>query len=88
MVKVIPSGMLRVSSTDSLLAATLQGLGLAYCLELRVQDEISSGALEVVMPDWASMGAPFMLYYPTRRQSLPGLKGLAEVIRTQMIDAC
>lgn len=86
LVKVIPRGLLRMNSTDSVLAAASQGLGLAYCLEHRVQDEISAGLLEIVMPDWASMGAPFMLYYPTRRQSLAGLKGLAEAIRERMMD--
>ncbi|ACO78766.1 LysR family transcriptional regulator protein [Azotobacter vinelandii CA] len=74
-------GSLGANETDILLQATLDGLGLSYCLELRVAEELRSGRLEVVLPEWSSMGPPFCMYYPSRRQSQPGLRQLIESIR-------
>ncbi|HEJ2132760.1 TPA: LysR family transcriptional regulator, partial [Pseudomonas aeruginosa] len=42
---------------------------------------LRSGRLQLVLPDWSSMGAPFCLYYPSRRQPQPGLRQLMEMIR-------
>ncbi|GAB3372822.1 LysR family transcriptional regulator [Azotobacter armeniacus] len=74
-------GPLGANETDTLVEAALNGLGLAYCLELRVAGELRSGRLEMVLPDWSSMGPPFCMYYPSRRQSQPGLRQLIESIR-------
>lgn len=74
-------GSLGANETDILLQATLDGLGLAYCLELRVAEELRSGRLETVLPEWSSMGPPFCMYYPSRRQAQPGLRQLIESIR-------
>lgn len=74
-------GSLGANETDILLQATLNGLGLVYCLELRVAEELRSGRLEMVLPEWSSMGPPFCMYYPSRRQPQPGLRQLIESIR-------
>ncbi|WP_349617177.1 LysR family transcriptional regulator [Azotobacter salinestris] len=74
-------GSLGANETDILLQATLDGLGLAYCLELRVAEELRSGRLKRVLPEWSSMGPPFCMYYPSRRQAQPGLRQLIESIR-------
>lgn len=74
-------GSLGANETDILLQATLDGLGLAYCLELRVAEELRSGRLERVLPEWSSMGPPLCMYYPSRRQPQPGLRQLIESIR-------
>jgi DNA-binding transcriptional LysR family regulator len=47
----------------------------------RVSAEIESGALEIVMSKWASDGPPFTIYYPSRRQTPPGLRQLIDAIR-------
>ena len=47
----------------------------------RVSAEIESGALEIVMSKWASDGPPFTIYYPSRRQTPPGLRQLIYAIR-------
>jgi hypothetical protein len=33
------------------------------------------------MPQWASDGPPFTIYYPSRRQTPPGLRQLIDTIR-------
>jgi DNA-binding transcriptional LysR family regulator len=75
-------GPVIVNETDIALEAAIDGLGLAYCLELRVVQQIAEGRLEVVLPSWAASSEPMVMYYPGRRQAPPGLRQLIEVIRS------
>jgi DNA-binding transcriptional LysR family regulator len=59
----------------------LRGVGFVYCLERRVEAEVASGALEIALPEWASDGPPFTIYYPSRRQPSPGLRQLIDLTR-------
>lgn len=77
------TGPLGVNHTETTIAAAIAGLGLAYVLERRVQEEIGRGALEVVLPDWASTGPGFYAYFASRRQNEPGLRPLIEMIRAR-----
>lgn len=45
-----------------------RGVGLFYCLKDRVKAELDRGALEVVLPEWASSGPGFYAYYASHRQ--------------------
>ncbi|WGF87080.1 LysR family transcriptional regulator [Marinivivus vitaminiproducens] len=81
MVRVDVPGPFCVNETDGAVDAAMRGVGLAYCLEWRVADEIRAGALEVVMADWSSIGPPLALYYPSRRQTPPGLRQLTDLVR-------
>ncbi len=69
-------GSMSANESDTFVDAALNGVGLAYCLERRVADEIAAGRLEVVLPKWAVAGPPMVMYYPSRRQTLPGLQGV------------
>jgi DNA-binding transcriptional LysR family regulator len=44
-------GPVSANETDTAVDAALNGVGLAYCLERRVADDIAAGRLEVVLPD-------------------------------------
>ncbi|WP_319529481.1 LysR family transcriptional regulator [uncultured Cohaesibacter sp.] len=74
-------GPLCSNTTDQAIEAALLGIGFAYCLESRVQQEVADGKLEIVMPNWSSEGPPFTIYYPSRRQVPPGLHELIDLIR-------
>lgn len=74
-------GPMSANETETSVQAAINGVGLAYCLELRVLEEVRAGKLEVVLPEWSSMGPPFCMYYPSRRQTQPGLRELSEMIR-------
>lgn len=76
-------GPLSTNETDATVAAAVDGVGLAYCLEVRVADELRNGTLRAVLPEWASLGPPLCLYYPSRHQAQPGLRQLADMIREQ-----
>lgn len=81
MVQVDVRGPLTANETEHAVDAATRGVGFAYCLERRVRTELASGALQMVMPDWASDGPPFTIYYPSRRQTPPGLRQLIDTIR-------
>src|SRR5262249_20797965 len=66
MVRVDVRGPLTANETEHAVDAAMRGIGFAYCLERRVKAEIESGALEIMMPEWASEGPPFTIYYPSR----------------------
>lgn len=76
-------GPISTNETDATVAAAVDGVGLAYCLEVRVADELRTGSLCAVLPEWASLGPPLCLYYPSRHQAQPGLRQLADMIREQ-----
>ncbi len=52
-----------------------------------VQQQLAEGRLVEVMPDWACMGEPLCMYYPSRRQSQPGLRQLMDIIRMKTIGS-
>ncbi|WP_439865395.1 LysR family transcriptional regulator [Pseudomonas antarctica] len=79
-------GHFSASDTETVVNAALQGVGVAYCLSNRVQRELAEGRLVEVLPDWACIGEPLCMYYPSRRQSQPGLRQLIDMIRRETID--
>jgi DNA-binding transcriptional LysR family regulator len=64
-----------------LLAAALNGLGLAYLTEEHVQPYISAGRLVRVLSDWCPPFSGYHLYYPSRRQPSPAFSLLVEALR-------
>ncbi|WP_426132598.1 LysR family transcriptional regulator [Pseudomonas sp. PWP3-1b2] len=79
-------GHFSAADTETVVNAALQGVGVAYCLSNRVQRELAEGRLVEVLPDWACIGEPLCMYYPSRRQSQPGLRQLIDMIRRETID--
>jgi DNA-binding transcriptional LysR family regulator len=74
-------GSMTANESDTAVDAALNGVGLAYCLERRAAADIAAGRLEVVLPKWSIAGPPMVMYYPSRRQTLPGLRQLIDMIR-------
>lgn len=81
MVRLDVQGPLAASDTETTVDAARRGLGLGYVLERRAQQEMSLGALEIVLPEWASTGPAFFAYYPSRKQTEPGLRQIIAMIR-------
>ena len=81
LVRIDVPGPYTINDTQTTIDAAVRGLGLAYVLERRVQRELESGALRVVMPDWASTGPGLSMYYANRRYNHPALRVLIDLIR-------
>ncbi len=78
---VAVDGPLIVSEDRLALIAALNGVGLAYLFDLRVEDELASGKLIRVLEDWCSPYPGPFIYYPSRRQMRPALRAFIDFFR-------
>ncbi|SEK56300.1 transcriptional regulator, LysR family [Roseateles sp. YR242] len=70
--------------TDSLFAlieATRQGLGLAAVSHWAVMDDLASGRLVRLLPQWCAMPLPFSLVFPSRQHQPARLRAFAALMR-------
>ena len=74
-------GPMSANDTETSVQAAVNGVALTYCLERRIAGEVADGKLEIVLPEWAALGPPFFMYYPSRRQTQPGLRQLIDTLR-------
>ncbi|MBD9451704.1 LysR family transcriptional regulator [Rhizobium sp. RHZ02] len=74
-------GPLIVSEDRLGLIAALNGVGLAYLFDLRVEHELASGKLVRVLEDWCSPYPGPFIYYPSRRQMRPALRAFIDFFR-------
>ncbi|GGE93772.1 LysR family transcriptional regulator [Sphingomonas prati] len=74
-------GAITLDDTPFALDLAVGGAGLAYLPEPCVTSRVEQGALRVVLPDWAPMGAGFHIYYSSRRQLPTGLRLLIDLVR-------
>ena len=67
--------------TQSMLAlreAAVQGVGVVQLPSMLVRDELRSGALVEVLPDWASRSEVIHAVYASRRGQLPAVRALLD----------
>lgn len=74
--EVAVEGPLTMNDTELIVAAALDGAGLACVLEERVRDDLDSGRLVRVLEDWCAPFPGFFLYYSGRRQMPQALRAL------------
>jgi DNA-binding transcriptional LysR family regulator len=71
-----------VFNTNSLChQAVMGGLGLGYCPEDEVEEEIVAGRLVRVLEDWCPNWPGYHLYYPSRRQQTTAFALLIDALR-------
>ncbi|AVI83917.1 MULTISPECIES: LysR family transcriptional regulator [Pseudomonas syringae group] len=75
------SGQMIFSNSPQIMAAALQGYGLAYAPEDLVQAYVEDGRLIRVLEDWSPTFPGYHLYYPSRRQSLPAFALVVNALR-------
>ena len=61
------SGGLQIDNGEALRVATLEGAGISYEPVDLVRDDLASGRLVRVLPDWGTLSIPIQLIYPSRR---------------------
>lgn len=74
-------GSLIFNDIDMILAAALEGRGLAHVLENQVASYLAEGRLVRVLAEWCPPFPGFYLYYPSRRQTPPALAALVNALR-------
>jgi DNA-binding transcriptional LysR family regulator len=78
---VAVGGPLVVSEDRLALLAALNGAGLAYLFNMRVDDEVAGGRLVRVLEDWCQPYPGPFLYYPSRRQLRPALRAFIDFFK-------
>ena len=81
------SGSLLVDDLDLIIQAALDGAGLAWVAEDRVEPYLASGALVRVLEDWCPPFPGFFLYYPSRKQQPAALAAVIDAFRLQELAA-
>ena len=75
------SGPLVTDDRALIIAAALDGVGLAHIHEALVADHIRRGELVRVLEDWCPVLPHFFLYYPGRRQVPAPLRAFVDMVR-------
>lgn len=74
-------GPLVVNNIDHAQHAALDGVGIAYVMRDRVEQQIASGALVQVLEDWCPPFPGYHLYYSSRRRPSQAFSLVVEALR-------
>ncbi len=80
-IRVRVDGQLAFNGVPQVLAAALDGYGLAYLHEDVCRKPIAEGRLVQVLEDWRPPFPGYHLYYPSRRQPTPAFMVILEALR-------
>lgn len=80
-VNVRVDGTLVFNSAPQIVAAAVDGFGVAHLPEDSVMPQIAAGRLERVLEDWCPPFPGYHLYYPSRRQLSPAFAVIVEALR-------
>lgn len=75
------TGPLIVDDVENMVRGALDGIGLAFISDERVEQQLASGELIRVLGDWCQPFPGFFLYYPSRRQQPAALSALINILR-------
>jgi DNA-binding transcriptional LysR family regulator len=74
------SGRVRVSASEGMRSALLEGLGLAVCPTWLFTDEIETGVIERVLADFEPDPLPIQAVYPSRRLVPPRVRAFVDFL--------
>lgn len=74
-------GPLTLSDQRLMRRAALDGVGLAYLFDARIDEDVRDGRLMPVLEDWCPSFEGFFIYYPSRRQMRPALRAFVDFFR-------
>lgn len=62
----------------------IEGRGLAYKSRIDIADDLASGRLLALLPDWQTVAVPLSLVYPHRRHLSPNVRALSEFVEAKI----
>ena len=74
-------GRIAVNDPDLAIRAAVDGLGIVYTVEARVDPFLRTGQLVRVLEDWSPSFEGLFLYYPGHRQVPVALRALIDMLR-------
>ncbi len=78
---VAVNGPLIVDDVETMIRASVDGVGLAFVSDERIAPELAARELIRVLEEWCQPFPGFFLYYPSRRQQPPALTALISTLR-------
>jgi DNA-binding transcriptional LysR family regulator len=75
---------LATGSFEILIAAACQGAGIALLPAANCRDELASGALVQILPQWSGMDGIVHLVFASRRGMLPGVRAVIDFVATAL----
>jgi DNA-binding transcriptional LysR family regulator len=75
-------GSVTTNDAELMHGMAIAGVGLLYALEDRIEDELSSGRLRIVLEPYAPEVPGLFMYFPSRSQISQALKAFVEVARS------
>jgi DNA-binding transcriptional LysR family regulator len=74
-------GQVIINTSPHIVAAALDGLGIAFLPEKEFSPHLEEGRLVRVLEDWCPPFAGFHLYYPSRRHASPAFSLVLDALR-------
>lgn len=88
-VTIRAQGNLQTNSSEVIRASVLAGMGIGYSPTWLFEDELASGELQVLLPDWPTPPLPVHLVSPSQRRHSAKVAAFAEhVIAASSETAC
>jgi DNA-binding transcriptional LysR family regulator len=79
---------LMTDSFDALRTAAIAGVGIAYLPEFVVQEDIESGELERVLPEFGITPGVVHVVFPTRRGMVPAVRAFIDALAEEFHENC
>jgi DNA-binding transcriptional LysR family regulator len=80
-------GNLQTNSSEVIRAAVLGGIGISYSPTWLFTDEIESGEVHVLLPDWQIKPLPVHLVSPLQRRHAAKVKAFGEYVASQLQES-
>jgi len=79
--RVPVQGPVTTNDPDLMRLLAVAGVGLLYSFEPQIADELRRGSLRLVLEQYAAAVPGFFLYFPSRAQVSPALRGFVDIAR-------
>lgn len=76
------AGPLVVTDYEMLLRATIDGVGVAFCPDILVQEILKSGEVIEVLREWSEPFPGYFMTYPQQRQMAPALRAFIDFMKS------
>jgi DNA-binding transcriptional LysR family regulator len=83
-VTIHAQGNLDTNSGEVLRASVLSGMGIGYIPTWLIEDELASGELQLLLPDWPSPPVPINLVSPQQRTHSAKVRVFAEHVKSAL----
>jgi DNA-binding transcriptional LysR family regulator len=81
-------GNIQTNSSEVIRQAVLLGMGVAYCPDWLLADEIKAGQVCEILPGWSEPPSPIWFVYPPQRKDSLKVRVLGDFLNAKLSSAC